>query len=84
MLWLADLEKEQIGPNFNWIKLVNDFEAEYSVYVLDHIHLSLDLYILEASEMTEQSSTFILMSRRRNIRLSLSTLKRSVLLQGLA
>lgn len=31
LLWLADLEKEPIGPNFNWIKLVDDFEAEYSV-----------------------------------------------------
>ncbi|KAF8495236.1 prolyl oligopeptidase [Russula emetica] len=31
LLWLADLEKEQIGSNFNWIKLVDDFEAEYSV-----------------------------------------------------
>ncbi|KAI0294865.1 prolyl oligopeptidase [Multifurca ochricompacta] len=31
LLWLADLEKEQIGPNLNWIKLVNDFEAEYNI-----------------------------------------------------
>lgn len=32
LLWLADLEKEPIGPHLNWIKLVDDFEAEYSVY----------------------------------------------------
>ncbi|KAF8266710.1 prolyl oligopeptidase [Lactarius quietus] len=31
LLWLADLEKQPIGPNLNWIKLVDDFEAEYSV-----------------------------------------------------
>jgi len=36
MLWLADLEKEQIGSNFSWIKLVNDFEAEYSVYAINY------------------------------------------------
>ena len=34
LLWLADLEKEPIGPNLNWIKLVDDFEDKYSVYVI--------------------------------------------------
>ena len=36
MLWLADLEKEQIGSNFNWIKLVNNFEAKYTMYAIDY------------------------------------------------
>jgi len=36
LLWVADLEKEQIGSNFSWIKLVDDFEAEYSVYAIDY------------------------------------------------
>lgn len=30
-LWLADLEKEPIGPHLHWIKLVDEFEAEYSI-----------------------------------------------------
>ena len=34
LLWLVDLEKEPIGPNLTWIKLVDDFEAEYGVYVI--------------------------------------------------
>ena len=36
MLWLADLEKEQIGSNFNWIKLIDDFEAKYIMYAIDY------------------------------------------------
>jgi len=37
LLWLADLDKEQIGSSFKWIKLVDDFEAEYSVYAIDYV-----------------------------------------------
>ncbi|TRM68664.1 prolyl oligopeptidase [Schizophyllum amplum] len=30
MLWIADLEKNEIGPQMNWIKLVNEFDGEFS------------------------------------------------------
>ena len=33
LLWIADLESNNIGPNIQWIKLVNEFEADYEVYV---------------------------------------------------
>jgi len=46
LLWLADLEKEPIGPNFNWIKLVNNFEADYSIIGNDgtkfYLHTNVD------------------------------------------
>ncbi|EIM85490.1 prolyl oligopeptidase [Stereum hirsutum FP-91666 SS1] len=35
MLWLADLEKTTIGPNIDWIKLVDEFEADYGVIAND-------------------------------------------------
>lgn len=31
LLWIADIEKDAIGPNLNWIKLVDDFEANYDI-----------------------------------------------------
>ncbi|KAI9511293.1 prolyl oligopeptidase [Russula earlei] len=46
LLWLADLEKEPIGPNLNWIKLVDNFEAEYSIIGNDgmkfYLHTNVD------------------------------------------
>lgn len=29
LLWIADLEKDMIGPNLVWDKVINDFEANY-------------------------------------------------------
>jgi prolyl oligopeptidase len=29
LLWVADLTKTKIGPDMEWVKLVNDFEASY-------------------------------------------------------
>ncbi|KAI0318097.1 prolyl oligopeptidase [Amylostereum chailletii] len=31
LLWIADLTKEAIGPNLNWIKIVDEFESRYDV-----------------------------------------------------
>ncbi|KAH9978264.1 prolyl oligopeptidase [Lactifluus volemus] len=46
LLWLADLRKEPIGPNLHWIKLIDDFEADYSVIGNDEtkffIHTNVD------------------------------------------
>ncbi|KAI0034395.1 prolyl oligopeptidase [Vararia minispora EC-137] len=30
-VWVADLEKDTIGQNLSWIKLIDDFEASYEV-----------------------------------------------------
>ena len=34
MLWVADLHENAIGPNLRWLKIVNEFDASYSVFVL--------------------------------------------------
>lgn len=31
LLWVADLEENQIGQNIKWVKLIDDFEAKYEV-----------------------------------------------------
>ncbi|THH13332.1 hypothetical protein EW146_g6877 [Bondarzewia mesenterica] len=31
LLWVADLDKNTIGPNINWIKLIDEFEADYNI-----------------------------------------------------
>lgn len=84
MLWLADLEKQPIGSNFDWIKLVDNFEAEYSMYALNNTGLTLDVYVNKVSEMTEPSFIFILILRLRGTRSSPSTLKLSVVPQSRA
>jgi len=73
-LWLADLEKQPIGPNFDWIKLVDDFEAEYSMYALDYTGLTLNPHVNTVSETTEPSFIFILISRLLSTRSLPSTL----------
>jgi hypothetical protein len=78
MLWLADLEKQPVGSNFDWIKLVDNFEAEYSMYALNYAGLNLDLDVNTVSEMTEPSFIFILILRLRGTRSSPWTLKLSV------
>ncbi|KAI0260483.1 prolyl oligopeptidase [Gloeopeniophorella convolvens] len=46
LLWLADLEKDTIGPNLSWIKLVDGFDAEYSIIGNDgytfYLHTNVD------------------------------------------
>ncbi|KAG8895004.1 hypothetical protein FRB99_000820, partial [Tulasnella sp. 403] len=34
-LWLADLHADKIGPNLRWYKVINDFDAEYSIEAND-------------------------------------------------
>ena len=34
MVWVADLQENAIGPNLKWLKLVNEFDASYSMFVL--------------------------------------------------
>ena len=29
LLWIADLEKDAIGPNMQWDKVIDEFEANY-------------------------------------------------------
>jgi hypothetical protein len=84
MLWLADLEKQPVGSNFEWIKLVDDFEAEYSMYALNHTGLTLDIHVKTVSEMTEPNFIFILILRLRGTRSSPLTLKLSVVRQSRA
>ena len=36
LLWIANFDKNSIGPNIKWIKLVDEFVSEYSVYVSNH------------------------------------------------
>lgn len=31
LLWVADLQQNDIGQNMKWEKLIDDFEAEYEV-----------------------------------------------------
>lgn len=31
LLWVADLQENEIGPNIKWEKLIDEFEAEYDV-----------------------------------------------------
>lgn len=33
LLWVTDLEKNVIGPSMQWEKVVNEFHAEFDVYV---------------------------------------------------
>ena len=33
LLWIANFDKNIIGPNIKWIKLVDKFESSYTVYV---------------------------------------------------
>ncbi|KAI0069251.1 prolyl oligopeptidase [Artomyces pyxidatus] len=35
LLWIADMEKNRIGSDIEWIKVVNDFEADYSIIGYD-------------------------------------------------
>ncbi|EIW79415.1 hypothetical protein CONPUDRAFT_60260 [Coniophora puteana RWD-64-598 SS2] len=35
LLWIADLQSEEIGPNMKWKKVINDYEAEYDVFAND-------------------------------------------------
>lgn len=35
MLWIADLEENEIGPNMKWTKLVDEFDAEFDVIAND-------------------------------------------------
>ncbi|KAG8809530.1 hypothetical protein FRC17_003398 [Serendipita sp. 399] len=30
-LWITDLTQNEIGPNMKWLKLIDDYEAEYSI-----------------------------------------------------
>jgi hypothetical protein len=32
LLWITDLDKNKIGPNMKWDKVINDFDAEYDMY----------------------------------------------------
>ncbi|KAL1734945.1 prolyl oligopeptidase [Schizophyllum commune] len=33
LLWIADLEKNEIGPQMNWIKLVDEFDASIPTHI---------------------------------------------------
>lgn len=33
MLWITDLEKNEIGPNMKWEKLIDTFDAEHDMLV---------------------------------------------------
>jgi hypothetical protein len=57
-----------MGSNLDWIKLVNEFEAEYSMYALNYDGRALDLHTLIVSEMMVPSFTFILILRLHNTR----------------
>lgn len=35
LLWIADLTENKIGPDMNWIKLINTFDAAYSILAND-------------------------------------------------
>jgi hypothetical protein len=37
MLWVADLQENEIGQNMKWDKIVNEFESEYTVSVVSLI-----------------------------------------------
>lgn len=41
MLWVADLQENEIGPNMKWDKIVNEFESEYTVIANDETKLYL-------------------------------------------
>ena len=43
LLWIAEFETNNIGPNIQWIKLVNEFEAEYEVYVSQCLRINIFL-----------------------------------------
>ena len=36
LLWIANFDKNNIGPNIEWIKVVDEFVSEYTVYVSNH------------------------------------------------
>ena len=36
LLWIADLEKNEIGPNMKWTKVINEFDASYAMLVPLH------------------------------------------------
>lgn len=33
LLWIANFDKDNIGPNIKWTKVVDEFVSEYTVYV---------------------------------------------------
>ncbi|KAG5649915.1 hypothetical protein H0H81_001511 [Sphagnurus paluster] len=35
LLWVAELEKNEIGPNIKWNKIINEFEDEYNLIAND-------------------------------------------------
>ncbi|KAG1807907.1 prolyl oligopeptidase [Suillus variegatus] len=41
MLWVADLQENEIGQNMKWDKIVNEFESEYTVIANDGTKLYL-------------------------------------------
>jgi len=41
LLWVADLQENEIGPSIKWEKLINEFEAEYDVLANDGTKLYL-------------------------------------------
>ncbi|KAH0836753.1 prolyl oligopeptidase [Lanmaoa asiatica] len=41
LLWVADLEENEIGQNIKWEKLIDEFEAEYDVIANDETRLYL-------------------------------------------
>ena len=36
LLWIANFDKNSIGPNIKWIKVVDEFVSQYIVYVSNH------------------------------------------------
>lgn len=37
LLWIANFDENNIGPNIKWIKVVDEFVSEYTVYVFNHL-----------------------------------------------
>ena len=59
LVWIANLDENEIGPSMKWYKLCNEFDAEYDMYVVpllnslpNQIHIIVSEY-----PMTEQNGT---------------------------
>lgn len=62
LLWVADLEKDEIGPNLKWTKFINEFDASYETLVsfvrcISSILSASLLFPPEASETMVHCST---------------------------
>lgn len=57
MLWIADLHENEIGPNIKWNKIINEFEASYSMSVFLCVRLTNQLLMVAFFSIANDGTT---------------------------